>query len=43
MSNVEDYAAPLPNGGLDQPVSQAHEEFLRLLIEAQANQAENDE
>jgi hypothetical protein len=31
MSDVEDYAAPLPSGGLDQPVSQAYEEFLRLL------------
>jgi hypothetical protein len=26
MSDIEDYAAPLPNGGLDATVSQAHEE-----------------
>jgi hypothetical protein len=31
MSDIEDYAAPLPNGGLDPTVSQAHEEFLRLV------------
>ena len=31
MSDIQDYAAPLPNGGLDQTVSQAHEEFLRLV------------